>query len=178
VTLLILGILGAAVGVAHLLDFTSTLILGPLVLTSSMVQMLVATFAEVRKERVLHFVAAGIEFLLGFAIMIHPPERVIGLAALVGIIFLFIGLARLARSLFTPTRGRVWAITTGVVALLAGAAALFGGSVAKLAVVGLCIAFDFLCHGAVWYMVAQTGPWSDEGAVGSEGRAEPASSKP
>ena len=70
--------------------------------------------------------------------------------ALVAIMFLVIGLVRLARSLAMQSRGRAWTVMTGIVALLLGIVLWIGGPVAKLGLVALCIAVDFLCHGVSW----------------------------
>src|SRR5262245_15769685 len=100
--LLILGLTG---GTASALELTTALVFGPLMLASSLFQFLTAFFAENRKERLLHFVAAGLEAVLGFFIMVNPPEKLIGLVALVAVFLIVIGLVRLARSLVTQIRG-------------------------------------------------------------------------
>jgi uncharacterized membrane protein HdeD (DUF308 family) len=150
--LLVLGIAG--VSVATLLELTSVLVFGPLLLASSLFQLLTAFFAEQRKEKLPHFVAAGLEAALGFFIMANPPERVVSLIALIAVFLIVIGLARLARSLVTQSRGRAWIFLTGVIALLLGISVWIEGPVAKLGFVGLCIAIDFLCHGISWSALA------------------------
>jgi uncharacterized membrane protein HdeD (DUF308 family) len=154
VVLLILGIAG--VSVASLLQLSFALVFGPLLLASSVVQLLTTFLSETKKEALLHFIAAGAEAVLGFLIMIHPPERVIGLAALVAVFLIVIGLARLARSLVTQSRDRAWATMAGVVALVLGLSVWFGGAVATLGFIGLCIGVDLLCHGASWSALALT----------------------
>jgi uncharacterized membrane protein HdeD (DUF308 family) len=150
--LLVLGIAG--ISVVTLLQFTSLLVFGPLLLASSILQLLTAFFAEKRNEALLHFAAAGLEAVLGFFIMANPPETMVGLIALVAIFLIVIGLARLARSLVTRSRGRVWTVTAGVIALLLGISVWIEGPVAKLGFVGLCIAIDLLCHGVSWSALA------------------------
>lgn len=150
--LLVLGIGGMTV--ATLLDLTSLLVFGPLLLASSIIQLLTAFFPEAWKERLPHLIAAGLEMVLGFLIMANPPQTVIGLIALIAIFLMVIGLVRLARALTMQSRGRVWAVMTGVIALLLGISVWFGGTAAKLGFVGLCIAADFLCHGVSWSALA------------------------
>src|SRR5262249_49795139 len=150
--LLVLGIAG--ISVASLLQLTSLLVFGPLLLASSIIQLLTAFFAEKRKESLLHFAAAGLEAVLGFFIMANPLQKVVGLIALVAIFLIVIGLARLARSLATQSRGRAWIFVTGVIALLLGISVWIEGPIAKLGFVGLCIAIDFLCHGVSWSALA------------------------
>lgn len=150
--LLVLGIAG--ISVATLLQFTSLLVFGPMLLASSIIQLATAFFAEKRKESLLHFAAAGLEAAFGFFVMGNPPERIVGLVTLIAIFLIVIGLARLARSLVTQSRGRAWTFLAGVVALLLGISVWIGGPAAKLGFVGLCIAIDLLCHGASWSALA------------------------
>jgi uncharacterized membrane protein HdeD (DUF308 family) len=150
--LLVLGMTG--ISAAALLQLTSLLLFGPLLLASSILQLLTAFFSEEKKESFLHFAAAGLEALLGFFIMANPPERIIGLITLIAIILIVIGLARLARSLVTQSHRRAWIFITGVIALLLGISVWVEGPAAKLGFVGLCIAIDFLFHGVSWSVLA------------------------
>ena len=152
VLLLILGVAG--ITVANLLELTSVLVFGPLLLVASIMQLLIAFVAEKGKDSLLHFVAAGLEAILGFFIMANPPERLAGLVAVIAVFLVVIGLARLARALATQSRARSWAAVTGVVAVLLGISLWAGGPAAKLWLVGLCIAVDFICHGASWSALA------------------------
>jgi uncharacterized membrane protein HdeD (DUF308 family) len=150
--LLVLGIAG--LGVATLLQLTSLLVFGPLLLASSTIQLVTAFFTEKRNERLLHFAAAGLEAVLGFAIMANPPERIGGLVSLVAMFLIVIGLARLGRSLVSQSRVRAWTFAAGVIALLLGISVWVGGDAAKLGFVGICLAIDFLCHGVTWSALA------------------------
>jgi uncharacterized membrane protein HdeD (DUF308 family) len=150
--LLVLGMTG--ISAATLLELTSLLVFGPLLLASSIMQILTALFAETRKERLLHFIAAALELALGFLVMVNPPERIVGLVVVVAIFFVAIGLVRLVRSLVTRSRGRAWTLLAGVIVLLLGISLWIGGPAAKLEFVGLCIALDFLCHGVAWSALA------------------------
>src|SRR5205823_5388504 len=102
--LLILG--AAGIGVASLLELTSVLVFGPMLLASSLLQFLTAFFAERQKERLLHFAAAGLEAALGLFILAHPLARVFNLIVLIAIFLMVGGLLRLARSLATQSPGR------------------------------------------------------------------------
>jgi uncharacterized membrane protein HdeD (DUF308 family) len=86
--------------------------------------------------------------------MANPPARVLGLIPLGAVFLIVIGLARVARSLATRSRGRAWVFGAGVIALLLGASVWLGGTAGKLGFVGLCIAVDFLCHGVTWSALA------------------------
>ena len=146
--LLVLGIAGMTV--ASLLELTSMIVFAPLLLMSSIIQLLRAFFAEKGKESLLHFAAAGLEAALGFLIIMNPAQTIRGLIVVVAIFLLVIGLVRLARSLATQSPGRAWTVMTGVVAILLGISLWIGWPVAKLWFVGLCIAVDFICHGVAW----------------------------
>lgn len=150
--LLVLGVAG--ISVATLLQFTSLLVFGPMLLASSIIQFLTAFFAEKRKESLLHFAAAGLEAALGFFVMANPPERIVGLITLIAIFLIVIGMARLARSLVAQSRGWAWTFLAGVIALLLGISVWVEGPAAKLGFVGLCTAIDFLCHGVSWSALA------------------------
>jgi uncharacterized membrane protein HdeD (DUF308 family) len=149
--LLLLGIGGVT---SSLLDLTFALVFGPMLLASSLLQLMTTFFAGTRRERLPHYLAAGVEMALGFLIMVHPPERVGQLIALVVVFFMVIGLLRLARSLVMQPRRRGWAALAGAIALLVGVSVWVGWPVAKLWIVGLCIAVDFLCHGVSWSALA------------------------
>jgi uncharacterized membrane protein HdeD (DUF308 family) len=150
--LLVFGIAG--VSISTLLEMTSVLVFGPMLLASSLFQFLTAIFAEKPKERLLHFAAAGLEAILGFFIMTNPLQRMVSLISLIAIFLMVSGLVRLARSLETRARGRGWTLMAGVVALLLGICVWTGWPVAKPWFVGLCIAIDFICHGVSWSALA------------------------
>jgi uncharacterized membrane protein HdeD (DUF308 family) len=152
VVLLVLGT--AAAGVARVLELASLLVFGPLLMTSSAMQLMTAFMAEKRNERLLHYVAAALEALLGFYVLAHPFEDVVSLIAVVAILFLVIGLARLARSLATRSRGRAWGVVTGMVALLLGVSLGVGWPTRAFWFVGSCVAIDLLVHGFSWSALA------------------------
>jgi uncharacterized membrane protein HdeD (DUF308 family) len=150
--LLVLGAAGMAA--ASLLELTSVLVFGPLLLASSLMQFLTAIFTERGKEKLLHLAAAGLEAVLGFLIMANPLDGVVGLVALVAFFLVIVGLVRLARSLVTQSRGRGWTAVAGIVAVLLGVSLWVGWPAAKLWLVGLCIAGDLICHGISWSALA------------------------
>jgi uncharacterized membrane protein HdeD (DUF308 family) len=150
--LAILGVAGATV--ASLLEATSFLIFGPLLLTSSIMQLFTAILTEKGTERRLHLLAAGVEAIFGFAVMAIPPQHLTGLVAAIAIFLTLGGLVRVIRSVATRSRGRAWIMATGVVALLLGLAVGIGGPVGKLSFVGLCIALDLVFHGVSWSALA------------------------
>lgn len=92
--------------------------------------------------------------VLSIIVMTYPPESVAGLIGWVASIMIVVGLIRLARSLVTESRGKTWAVVAGTIAVLLGISIWIGRPVTALWVVGLCIALDFLCHGASWSALA------------------------
>ena len=146
--LLVLGISG--VSAATFMQIASTLVFGPLLLVSSIMQLATAFLTEKRNERLLHYAAAVLEMLLGFFIIANPFQSVGALLAVVTVFFIGIGVLRLARALATRSGDRAWIVLTGLTALLVAAALWIGGPAGKLGVLGLWIAVDFLCGGVSW----------------------------
>jgi uncharacterized membrane protein HdeD (DUF308 family) len=152
VVLLLLGL--ASAGATTLLELTSLLVFGPMLLASSILQLLIAFFAEKGKERFLHLVSAGLEAVLGFLLLGHPFFVLADLVVLIAAFLVAIGSARMARSLVTHSPGRAWAFLAGGAALILGICVWLQVPVTGLWFVGLCIALDFICHGASWSAVA------------------------
>jgi uncharacterized membrane protein HdeD (DUF308 family) len=109
--------------------------------------------AEEGKEARLHFLAAGLEALLGFLVIARPFESVVSLVVLIAVFLVAIGLARLARAQVAKSQRRGWIAVTCLVALLLGVSVWLGGPAVAVWFVGLCIALAFLCHGFSWAVV-------------------------
>ncbi len=150
--LICLGIGGA--GAATLLELTSVLIFGPLLLASSIVQLLMIIPLERRSERLMHFAAAIIEMVLGFTIMAQPFVSVVNLVGAIAAFLLVVGIIRLARALEVKSRYRAWFVLTGVIGVLLGVSVWTGWPDRKIWFLGLCIAVDFICHGVSWLGIA------------------------
>jgi uncharacterized membrane protein HdeD (DUF308 family) len=152
---LVLLLLGAAgVSLALVLDLASLLVFGPLLLASGITQGLVGFIAVKGRESLLHLLAGGIEGIFGLWLMTAPLDTAGSLVALIAIVLIIGGLIRLARWLISRDRGRAWILLTGLVALLLAVAVWIGGSTLQWWFVGMCLAVDFLCHGASWSLVA------------------------
>jgi uncharacterized membrane protein HdeD (DUF308 family) len=147
VLLLLLGLAGA--GVTTLLELSSLLVFGPMLVASSLLQLLIALFSGSGKERLLHLASAGLEAFLGFLIMAHPL-MVADLVVLIAAVLMVSGVLRLARSLVTPAPRRGWALLAGSATLILGVCVWLKVPVTGLWFVGLCLALDFLCHGISW----------------------------
>jgi uncharacterized membrane protein HdeD (DUF308 family) len=152
ITLLLLGL--AAAGFTMLLHLTSLLVFGPLLLASSLIQLLTAFFAGKGRGSLLHLGAAGLEAVCGFLIMAYPFQGVADLLVLIAIFLLVSGVIRVVRSTATHSPGRVWILMAGAAALLLGFCVWLRLPVSQLWFAALCMAVDFLCHGVSWSAVA------------------------
>jgi uncharacterized membrane protein HdeD (DUF308 family) len=150
--LLLLGVAG--VSLSLLLDLTSLLVFGPLLVASGIAQGLVGFIAVRGRESLLHLLAGGIEGGLGLWLLNAPPDTAGSLVALIATVLIVGGLIRLGRWVVTRDRGRAWILLTGVLALLLALAVWVGGAAVQWWFVGMCLAVDFLCHGASWSLVA------------------------
>ncbi len=154
VLLLFLGLAG--VGATALLQLTSLLVFGPLLLVSSLLHFLVAFFDKDWKESLFHLGGAGVQAILGFLIMAQPFDSVSILIVLIAIGLMLSGLLRLIRSCTSRLQGTAWFIMTGVIAVVLGVLVWLGWPIAQLWFVGLCIAIDFICLGIGWSALAVT----------------------
>jgi uncharacterized membrane protein HdeD (DUF308 family) len=152
VLLLLLGLAGA--GAVTFLELTSLLVFGPLLLASSIIQILTALFSEKGRERLLHLISAGLEVVVGFLIMAYPRQIVSDMVVIITVFLLASGLVRLIRAVGTHSPGRRWMLLAGVGALLLGLCVALRLPVSQLWLVGLCIAIDYICHGVSWSALA------------------------
>ena len=148
VLLLLLGIAG--VGIAAFMELTSVLVFGPLLLVIAAVQLVISFLAESRKESVFHFMASGVEAVLGFWIMIHPLERLIDLVVVLAVFFLVSAAIRTCQALAKKSAHRIWNLLAAAVALILGVCVLARWPDSRWWFLGLCIALDFLFRGISW----------------------------
>jgi uncharacterized membrane protein HdeD (DUF308 family) len=152
VLLLLLGL--AAAGAATLLELSSLLVFGPMLLASGILQVVTAIAAENGKEAAVYLTAAALEAMLGFFIMAQPLLAATNLVVLIAIGLIVAGLVRLARAQTTRSPSRAWACLAGGAALALGVCVGLKLPVAGLWFVGLCIGLDFICHGVSWMVLA------------------------
>jgi uncharacterized membrane protein HdeD (DUF308 family) len=150
----LLGLGTAAIGVANMLQLSSLLVFGPMLLASSIMQILVAFFSEKTSESLRHFLAAAPEAVLGYFIMAHSETGIASLVTWVALLLAVAGLVRLAHAAATHSTGQRWLALAGVIALLLALGVWLAPPQAALWLVGCCIAGDFLCHGATWSGIA------------------------
>jgi uncharacterized membrane protein HdeD (DUF308 family) len=151
---LLLALGTAGVGAATMAEWTSFLVFAPLLLASSIMQILTALSAEKGKVFLLHLIAAGLEAALGFLIMAYPVQMGTDLVVLVAVFLLVSGVVRLIRSGVRQSSGRGGILLTGLATLLLGICVWLRLPVSKLWFVGLCIALDFICQGFSWSAIA------------------------
>jgi uncharacterized membrane protein HdeD (DUF308 family) len=150
--LFILGLAGA--GGSTLLQLTSLLLFGPMLLASSILMFLLAFFAERDVASLSHYAAAGLEMVLGFFIMINPLEGTVSLLVWIAVGLFAGGLIRLARALALRSGGQIVTLFAGLIALILGVVVYVRWPIAEIWFVGFCIAVDFICHGVSWVVVA------------------------
>jgi uncharacterized membrane protein HdeD (DUF308 family) len=147
---LLLALSTADVGAENLAEWTSFLLFDPMLLASSIMQILTALSAEKGKVFLLPLIAAGLEAALGFLIMAYPVQMGTDLVVLIAVFLLVSGVVRLIRSRVRQSSGRGGILHTGLAALLLGICVSLRLPVSKLWLVGLCIAHDFICQGFSW----------------------------
>ena len=153
VVLLLLGL--ASAGATTLLELTSLLVFGPLLLASSLVQLLIAFIARGREQVVsCNMGLPAWKRFSGFSSWRQPVVLLTDLVAVIAAFLMAIGLVRMAGSLVTHSPGRAWVFMAGGGALILGICVWLQLPVSGLWFVGLCIALDFICHGVSWSAVA------------------------
>ncbi|MBY0527181.1 MAG: DUF308 domain-containing protein [Gemmataceae bacterium] len=150
--LVVLGVAG--IGMANILELTSVVVFGPVLLASAVIQVLIGLFEEQRKDSLFHFAASAVEAGLGFWIMMHPLEQLMDVVVLLAIFFLVSGVIRGLQSLATQSPGRGWNLLTAVVAVGLGACVWLRWPDSRWWFLGLCIALDLLCRGILWTALA------------------------
>jgi uncharacterized membrane protein HdeD (DUF308 family) len=150
--LVLLGLAGA--GGSTLLQLTSLLVFGPMLLASSILMFVLAFFAERDLASLSHYAAAGLEMVLAFFIMINPFEGTASLLVWIAVALIAGGLLRLARALALRSGGQIVTLFAGLIALILGLVIYVRWPIAEIWFVGFCIAVDFICHGVSWVVVA------------------------
>jgi uncharacterized membrane protein HdeD (DUF308 family) len=148
VTLALLGAL--AFGATTILEVTSLLMLGPLLLANSLCQLMLTFIAESPRRRAFHISSALFSLVVGFLVMSHESEAGADIALLMAAFLLVAGLNRMVGSLEPDLPPRVWLVAAGALAVSLGICLSAQAPTRGLWLISLCIAIDFLCHGATW----------------------------
>jgi uncharacterized membrane protein HdeD (DUF308 family) len=178
VGLILFGVV--ALGSAVLMELLALLVLGPLLMASGILQVLLAFFARRPKEAPLHLAAAALNFVIGFLVLVHPRDTVGDLMLVLAAFLLVAGVSRILSSLFFRFRSWGWILGAGIVAVILGLIVWKEGSFRGLWLVAACVGVDFIAHGVSWVALSQRSTGSSltsppEGVARSEAaRAEQA----
>ncbi len=131
-------------------QLVSVLILGPILIVNSILQGILASLTRPGRSRWLHMGSALLSAVLGFLVMAFPADAVTDLALLLAAFLVVAGMQRLLQALVPgwPTCG--WMLVAGVLALALAACSCLQGPTWGLGLITLCVALDFVCHGASW----------------------------
>jgi uncharacterized membrane protein HdeD (DUF308 family) len=97
VVLIALG--AVALGGTVLPELLTTLVLGPLLLASGVIQVFLAFFADRNRGASLHLLAGTLEIVIGFLVMAHPADAVADVMLLLAVFLMVGGLQRVFGSL-------------------------------------------------------------------------------
>lgn len=137
-------------------ELIAALVLGPLLIASGILQILLAFFARRRREAPLHLAAAALDWVVGFLVLTHPRKTIDDLILVLTAFLLVGGLSRILGSAFLRFRTWGWSLAAGVVAVVLGAIVWKEGAFRGLWLVGVCVAIDFICHGVSWVVLSQS----------------------
>jgi uncharacterized membrane protein HdeD (DUF308 family) len=151
--LILLGVVGF--GSIVVLELVATLVLGPLLMASGIMQVLLAFFGR-RRESPLHLMAAALDLVVGFLVMTHPLNTVDDLILVLAVLLMAGGLYRILSSLLLGFRAWGWILGSGIAALTLGLVVWKEGHFRGLWLVGACVALDFIGHGVSWVFLSQS----------------------
>jgi uncharacterized membrane protein HdeD (DUF308 family) len=150
-----LVLLGAiALGCPTVLEVSSVLILGPVLLANSVCQVLLAFFSHQARAQWMHLGSGALSLVVGFLVMTHPAEAAGDLALLLTAFLMVDGLNRVFGSRLMPFPARGWVLAAGALALALGLGAWAQAPARGLVLISLCVAVDFLFHGASWIVLS------------------------
>jgi uncharacterized membrane protein HdeD (DUF308 family) len=175
--LLILGVGLILFGVVELgsivvMELLAIVVLGPLLIASGILQVLLAFFARRPKEVPVHLGAAALDFVIGFLVLFHPRDTVDDLILVLAAFLMVGGVSRILSSLFLRFRSWGWILSTGIVAIILGLIVWRQGSFRGLWLVAGCVAVDFIAHGVSWVLLSHTSR-ADSPAVPTGGPTPP-----
>lgn len=159
--LLILGIGLILFGVVELgsaavMELFAVLVLGPLLMASGILQILLAFFARRPKEAPLHLAAAALDLVVGFLVLIHPHNTVDDLILVLAAFLMIGGVSRILSSLFFRFHSWGWILSAGIIAVILGLIVWKEGPFRGLWLVAGCVAVDFVAHGVSWVVLSHS----------------------
>jgi uncharacterized membrane protein HdeD (DUF308 family) len=153
IALIILGAIGATSTV--FLSIAIPVVVGPILMTSGILQVLLALFTQPWRGSSLHLMAAALDMVVGLLILTHPAQATDELILVLVVYLMAGGLYRVFGSLLLRLPAWGWALAAGMVPLLLGVILWQVRPFHGLWFFGLCVAVDLLCHGASWLVFSQ-----------------------
>jgi uncharacterized membrane protein HdeD (DUF308 family) len=153
VGLILLGVV--ELGSVVLLELLAVLVLGPLLMASGIMQILLAFFAR-RREAPPHLAAAALDMVVGFLVLTHPRNTVDDLILVLAAFLMVGGVSRMLSSLFLRFRAWGWIFAAGIVAVVLGLIVWKEGHFRGLTLVMACVAVDFISHGVSWVVLSHS----------------------
>ncbi len=148
--LIALGAFG--LGSTVLLRLTLPLVLGPILMVSGILQVLLGFFTQPWKGSALHLMASALDLIVGLIVLTHPGQAAADLALVLVAYLMIGGLYRVLGSLLLRLPGRGWALAAGLVPLVLGLFLWNRRPFQELWLFSLCVAVDFICHGTSWIL--------------------------
>lgn len=136
------------------LQLLAVLVLGPLLIASGILQVLLAFFAHRRREAPSHLAAAALDTVVGFLVLVHPRHTVDDLILVLAAFLMVGGVSRILAALFLRFRAWSWIFAAGIVAIVLGLIVWKEGRFRGLSLVAACVAVDFLAHGVSWVVLS------------------------
>jgi uncharacterized membrane protein HdeD (DUF308 family) len=153
VGLILLGVI--EIGSVVLLELLAVLVLGPLLLASGILQILLVFFSR-RREAPLHLTAAALDIVTGFLVLTHPRNTIDDLILVLAAFLMVGGVSRILSSLFLQLRAWGWILAAGVVAVALGLIVWKEGHFRGLSLVMACVGADFIAHGVSWVVLSHS----------------------
>jgi uncharacterized membrane protein HdeD (DUF308 family) len=172
--LIALGAIG--LGSTVLLRVALPLVLGPILMVSGILQVLLGFFTQPWKGSVLHLMAAALDMVVGLLVLTHPGQAAADLALLLVAYLLVGGLYRIFGSLLLGLPAGWSALAAGAVPVVLGLLLWTHRPFQELWLFGLCVAIDFICHGGSW--IVFSGAVRPSPGAAPEPAAPPAPSLP
>jgi uncharacterized membrane protein HdeD (DUF308 family) len=149
VALIALGAVGAG---STALRLALPVVLGPILMASGILQVLLAFFTGPWKGSGLHFMAAALDMVVGLLVLTHPEHAAADLGLVLVAYLMIGGMYRVFGSLLLRLPGRGWTLVAGLVPLVLGIFLWTQRPFPGLWLFSLCVAADFICHGASWIL--------------------------
>ena len=148
VGLILLGAVG--LGSVVTMQLLAVFVLGPLMVASGILQILLAFFSGRRRDAPLHLAAAALDTVVGFLVLTHPRNTIDDLILVLAAFLLIGGVSRILGSLFLRFRQWGWILVGGLIAVALGLEVWKEGHFRGLPLVLACVAVDFIAHGVSW----------------------------